>query len=563
MKIKYKLVIACLSVALLMTLMIIMNSVSNEQKKDSTLKMLQEADYLNDLRMLQYSLADLSNDERAYLLNGDEGFREKMSSKSADISDILTRINSYPFLDERDQSVLYQINAKLDTYNTVSAKVIKLVDSGNKQSAIAEHFGDERTARMQLDLIVRDAADKLDHEMSEEQQAYIASIENQERTLLAISISAIVVILIISILLITSVVRPILNINRQLEAIAEGNGDLSRELNIRSKDEIGQLARAFNKMTAKLRVILSQAMNTAEQVASSSSQLSASAEQTTRATEHIVEATQNTFASVEIAQRYTEETNQAVNSMAAGIEQLSSSNEQLRVSANFARTASTTGAEAANAVLQSMGDMHANVQQTTSIVLSLGNRSQQIDSITNIITDIATRTNLLALNASIEASRVGEHGRGFAVVAQEIRTLAEQSRQSAQQIGELIQEVVRETGQAVASMSTVADQTQQGLLKTEKLNDLFLEIGTHAVTVDEQAVQAAATTSQLAASSKDIVQMTATISEAGFVVATSCQNNSASTEEQLAAMQEISSYSETLARAAGELRETLSRFKLQ
>jgi len=563
MKIKYKLPSSFIIMIALMIAIAGTSYLHINRTIDATDETLQDGDYKNDLRMLQYRLVGMSNDERAYLLNGDRAFRDQITEKEKDIADIFARIDANMSLDDTDRQLLSQIRSQFEAYAASSATVMKQIDSGNQAAALKAHFGDERTARKQLDLIVADAVKKLELEMQTDRQDRKTDSDRQALIMLAIFVGAIVVAFMISLLLTASITRPIRSINRQLQAIAEGNGDLSHDLEIRSKDEIGQLAESFNRMASKLRAILSQAMDTAVQVASSSQQLSASAEQTTRATEHIVVTTQQIAANAETEQRHMEEASQAIGGMFAGIEQVSGYNEQVRISARSAKEASSIGAEAANDVLQAMEEMQATVEQTSSVVLSLGNRSQQIDSITGMITEVATRTNLLALNASIEASRAGEHGRGFAVVAQEIRKLAEQSGQSAQQIGDLIQEVVRETGQAVSSMNAVAGRTQQGLRKTEQLNDLFREIEEHVAEVDGEATQAASTTAELAASSRQIVQMAEAVSNVSHEVAAACQHNSASTEEQLATMEEIASYSDTLARMAEELRETLSRFKLQ
>ncbi|MBD3920325.1 methyl-accepting chemotaxis protein [Paenibacillus sp. PR3] len=563
MKISYKLITAFAIVIALMITMAATSYLHTQRSERAYDEMLQDADYDTDLHLLQYRLAGMSNDERAYLLQGDKQYREEIAEKGQEVLTVLQRIDANPTLDADDHAKLKQIKSYFTIYTESSDKVFAHLDSGDHDGAYSLHFNEERTSRKKLDEVVVAAVNKLELEIAADKRNRTQAANQQTIITGALPLSAMIVVVLIMILLNVFITRPIRIINRQLAEIADGNGDLSQNLEVRSRDEIGELAGSFNRMTAKLRSILSQAMDTALHVASSSNQLSASAEQTTRATELIVASTQEIAASAETEQQQMTEATQAINEIADGISEVSGSSDRMRASAQSALEASTSGSAAVQDMVQAMAEMRANVQHTSSVVQSLGSRSQQINSITDIITDLATRTNLLALNASIEAARAGEQGRGFAVVAQEIRKLAEQSGQSANQIGELIHEVVNHTGNAVDSMLTVAEQTEQGLEKTEQMNKLFLAIEHNVADVDQQAQMAATITMELAAASRQLVQITEAVSNASHEVAAACQHNSASTEEQLATMEEISSSSEALARTADDLRETLSRFKLQ
>jgi methyl-accepting chemotaxis protein len=348
----------------------------------------------------------------------------------------------------------------------------------------------------------------------------------------------------------------------QMSEIAQGNGDLSREVVMNSKDEIAELAASFNRMLRNLRSILSQAQDTAIQVASSSEQLTASSEQTTLATEQIVAATQMIAANTEKEQQHVSEALKAVHQMSAGIQQVSAGNEEVFRLAHSASEASTDGVNAVREVLHGMKEIEETVLVATSAIRSLEARSQQINGITGIITNLAYQTNLLSLNAAIEAARAGEHGRGFAVVAHEIRKLADQSGKSALQISELIQGIVEETEHAVNAMRVGTEKVGQGLNRAELVDKVFLAIAAHVAAVTAQLEHTSTTTLQLASSSNQIVAMVEGVSAASNEVAASSQINSASTEEQLATMEEISSSSQALSKLAEDLRSVLSRFKL-
>jgi methyl-accepting chemotaxis protein len=348
----------------------------------------------------------------------------------------------------------------------------------------------------------------------------------------------------------------------QMKEIAQGNGDLSREIVIKSKDEIAELAASFNQMIRNLRSILSQAQDTAIQVAASSEQLTASSEQTAKATEQIVEATQTIATSTEKEQLHVTEALKAVQQMSAGIQQVSAGNEEVSRLAHAASEASKDGINAVREVVRGMRTIDESVQVAASAIQSLEERSQQINGITSMITDLSYRTNLLSLNAAIEAARAGEHGKGFAVVAHEIRKLADQSGKSALQIAELIEGIVAETEQAVTAMRSGTEQVDLGLNRAEQVDQVFLAIEANVSAVNAQLEHTTTTTLQLASSSNQIVAMVEGVSEASNEVAASCQSNSASTEEQLATMEEISSSSQALSKLAEELHSVLSRFKL-
>ncbi|PWW08799.1 methyl-accepting chemotaxis protein [Paenibacillus cellulosilyticus] len=563
MKISYKLIAAFSIIIALMLTMATTSYLHMQRSERAYDEMLQDADYNKNLRLLQYRLTGMSNDERAYLLQGDKQYHEEIAAKSKEVTALLENLDANPTLDAEDRAKLEQIKNSFKVYTESSDQVFAHLDNGDHDGAYSLHFNEERTSRKELDVVVAEAVTKIEAELASDQRKRVKSANQQEIVMGAIPFTSLIIVVLITILLNIFITRPIRTINRQLAEIADGNGDLSHNLDVRSRDEVGELASSFNRMTEKLRSILSQAMDTALHVASSSNQLSASAEQTTRATELIVSTTQEIAASAENEQQQMAEAAHAISSIADGIGEVSHMNDRMRTSAQSALEASTLGSSAVQDMVQSMAEMRTNVQHTSSVIQTLGSRSQQINSITDIITDVAKRTNLLALNASIEASRAGEQGRGFAVVAQEIRKLAEQSGESANQIGELIHEVVKQTGNAVDSMQTVSEQTEHGLAKTEQMNELFHAIENNVADVGQQAQQAAAITEELAAASRQLVQITEAVSNASHEVAAACQHNSASTEEQLATMEEISSSSEALARTADDLRETLSRFKLQ
>ncbi|SEM71555.1 methyl-accepting chemotaxis protein [Paenibacillus sp. OV219] len=525
-------------------------------------EMLQDNAVQLQLREFQFKVAGISNDERGYLLTKEKTYLDEIAAKDKEARAILGSMLINPTLTAENRKQVEQLKTDYDPFIGDSERARALMDQGKAQEAYALHFGDERSARKTMDKLNSDMLTSITQELEGDKKQRVEE-SDQQNMIMAILVSiALLLAAILGVLLTRSIVKPIKIINRQLHEIAEGRGDLSKELTIRSKGELAELAGAFNKMLANLRTILSKALNTANLAANSSEQLSASAEQTTRATEHIVEATQFIAVRADQEQEQLGEAIRAITQMSEDISAVSAGNEVVAKLASSASDASKQGAQSVNEVLHEMETIHETVQHATEVMQLLEQQSQQIGGITEMITEVANRTNLLALNASIEASRAGEHGRGFAVVALEIRKLAEQSKLSAQQISELIGDVRLRVSQAATGMKTVSAQAASGLVRTNQVNQMFQTIEGSIEAVSTQVSDISQTTMALSDSGRQVVEMAQSVAEASNQVVASCQNNSAATEEQLATMEEITSSTLELRKLAEDLNDVLHGFKL-
>jgi methyl-accepting chemotaxis protein len=355
--------------------------------------------------------------------------------------------------------------------------------------------------------------------------------------------------------------KPILAISVAAEQVA--TGDLRIEdIQVKSRDEVGSLAAAFNQMIRNLRDLLRNIGISSEQVAASAEQLTASAEQSSLATTHIATTIQDVAEGSDRQMRSVTETVTMMHEMSSGVQQIASNAQSVSSSASRASDISQSGNQAVQTAVEQMQKISRTIDDLGLMIRGLGEQSNQIGNIVEVITGIAEQTNLLALNAAIEAARAGEQGRGFAVVADEVRKLAAQSSESAKQITELISSIQRETAKAVQSMDVGTKQFNEGIQTVTTAGHSFENIMRAVNDVANQIQEVSASTQQMSAGTEQVVQAVKTIELVAGESVASTQNVSAATEEQLATMDEIASASAALSTMAAELQMSISKFKI-
>ena len=324
--------------------------------------------------------------------------------------------------------------------------------------------------------------------------------------------------------------KPINQLIERIKDIAQGEGDLTQRIDVNSRDELGRLGGYVNDFIIKIHDVIREVSGTTQEVASASTQIAASSE--------------------EIAAGMGEQSQQ-VTQISAAIEQMSASViEVARKSAEAADNAKASGQVASeggqvvNDTITGMNQISEAVSASAASVSELGKRGEQIGQIIEVINDIADQTNLLALNAAIEAARAGEHGRGFAVVADEVRKLADRTTKATEEIGDSITAIQNETGQAVERMTAGTEQVTVGVEKAGQAGESLEKIvaGANEVAAMIQSIAAAA--EQQSATSEEVSRNVESIS------AVTKQTSEATGQAATAAMQ-LSEKSEQLLQLVG------------
>jgi methyl-accepting chemotaxis protein len=252
----------------------------------------------------------------------------------------------------------------------------------------------------------------------------------------------------------------------------------------------------------------------------------------------------------------------AMQDMSAAVEEITSNMESVSTQANNANSSAKAGAVLAENVNKDISDMAAGTTQVYSVVKDIEKQMNDIGKIIVLIRDIASQTNLLALNAAIEAARAGEHGRGFAVVAAEVKSLAQESRSSAEKIEEMITQLNLATKKAAEGMEGAQVLVKKGVGESQQALEAFRTIQKAAETVANSASEVAAATEEQAATTEEI---TASVNEVAHLIeqtAKEAGDAAAATEESAAAIDEITRMVKTVNEVAVGAMEANRKFKV-
>lgn len=391
---------------------------------------------------------------------------------------------------------------------------------------------------------------------------YMEKIDALKLGAFNVLIASIIVFGIIIFFVVRSLVKPIKIVAQNADQIAKG--DLTaEEIRIKSKDEVGRLAASFNQMLSSLQAMVKQVSVTSKKVSDSAEELSATAEQSSEISRQVADSIKQVSAGMDEQSLNTSYSSEMLKEVAEGVKQVSENAQSVASAANLATEKAQAGGTTIHSSIAEIQSVNENIHQMAEKIKRLGERSKEIEQIVTVITQIAEQTNLLALNAAIEAARAGEQGRGFAVVADEVRKLAEQSKESSEQIQELINRILTETEEAVLSIDETVDQSTKGISAIQSVNQVFDDIQQSILEVTGQVQEVSSATQQMSAAVNQIASNINEITRIASDTASQTQEVATAMEDQLTSSEQIASSSTEMAELADELKQLVQKFKVK
>jgi methyl-accepting chemotaxis protein len=352
-------------------------------------------------------------------------------------------------------------------------------------------------------------------------------------TLVVVSLSAGAIIsLVLAYLTINTITQGVSQIELTAKKLAEG--DLAARVDYRNKDELGHISNAFNKMADKFHDAINEVKDSVTQLASAAEETSTVTTQTNQG----------------INQQLTE-TSQvatAMNEMSATVQEVARNAVEAAEAAREADSTFHQGKQVIDKVIEAIGELAKEVDEAASVIQKLEAESMNIGSVLDVIKSIAEQTNLLALNAAIEAARAGEQGRGFAVVADEVRTLAGRTQESTQEIEEMISNLQSGANNAVKVMAEGKEMTQVGVDQAAAAGEALQTINAAVEQISNMNTQIASAAEEQSSVTEEINRSIVSINEVA--------------EQSATGAQQTAQASDDLARLAEQLKGLVGRFKV-
>ncbi|MFD2179707.1 methyl-accepting chemotaxis protein [Veronia pacifica] len=413
----------------------------------------------------------------------------------------------------RDGGILQQHQAYLKSSQRLSQNIANLAEDVDSAMLLLSDF------RAAANSVMASSITSADH-----------AFKNGLQNTLLIGTIVLLLTMVIGWSIARSVKAPLKSILRTLEALADG--DMTQQVDIKQKNEFGELGEYINSLTSRLREILTQIRDTAE----SQTEVAAQNQSTTQATKtHLNEQRAQTTA---VAAAMTQ--------MEQSVKDVASSANQTKQKVKEVSDAATKGRKVMTGNITTTHQLSERLDQSVNAVSSLKEMSASIESILDVITNIADQTNLLALNAAIEAARAGEQGRGFAVVADEVRVLAKRTSDATSEIDSMISQLQSESQQAVTVMQDCVEQMNNSISQASDANSAMEEIEAIILSISDMSSQIVLAANEQSTTSEEIARNIVHISEISNI--------------SYEAMQTVSDTSEQLDQQANNQSELVHKF---
>ena len=454
----------------------------------------------------------------------------RINKAMAAIDGIIDKFNNMP-LDAKEKQLITAIVDAKNRYKTVQEEALKITSEGKKKEVITFLIGKVRP----IQAAYFNTVDEFMQYQNSDMEKSADTVGETVKTTQGLTVLFAAIGTVIAVLIAFFTIRIITHSLNKAVFIADkvGGGDFTGEILIDSNNEMGQLLASLKGMVEKLKSAISVVKTTSQRLTEDSRQLNISAKEiSSTMEEQVAKSSQIAAASEEMSQTTID---------------IAKNSSNIAASATNASGVAKEGEHIVNKSVAEVATIAERVSESAELIKTLGERSKQIGNIVGVIKDIADQTNLLALNAAIEAARAGEQGRGFAVVADEVRKLAEKTTNATSEISEMIQSIQGEVNKAVMSTHHATAQVKVGVDLSTQAGGALIKIVGSVDGLHQMVEQIASATEEMSQVSDQISQDINTIAH--------------SSKGILSRSEQISHSSSDLAELSAKLHEIAGQFK--
>lgn len=497
---------------------------------------------------------------RSYMLEPADKTLDNLKNQQDTITEMSNELEQI-FTTQNMLDQLQIIRENQNNFVNASEEIIMAIDANNLEGAIAILTEKARPANEGIQAAINNIVKYQTALVEQGKENEAAAAETTSLLMIIIAIVSTIIATVLAYFITRSIVLPVNKLTEAAGAIADG--DLTQEnIDVRTKDEIKKLADSFNTMKSHLQSLINSVASNVEQTTAAAEQLAASTDEVSIASNDIAKRVEMLAGGATHAAATGQESSTAMDETANGVQRIAEATQNLHSSAVDTQSIAHDGEKTLQTAQHQMSVIQKSSHETNERIKQLSIQSAEIENITKVITDITEQTNLLALNAAIEAARAGEHGKGFAVVADEVRKLAEESKKSANQISGLTAVIQQDTREVEKAVNVTVQNVEDGVRFIQDAQDAFDNIKHAIESMTSQIEEVSASTEEISASTQEVAASVNEMATTASGASELSESIAAAVEEQTATMHEINSVAKSLSENAMVVQEEINKFKV-